>query len=138
MSEDKLVGIEAFEGGWAHKKFLDRALKERAKILARISREEAGKLAEAVGGRLTELLEEAAEWVIVVSPLPKLEVYYVLKRYAPEFEDVLQAFYRRKDLELSLPAEDISEFTVLYANALIYAARQILGKDDLPHLSRYL
>ncbi len=132
-----IVGIEAFEGGLPHKKFVNACLKERLSILNLISSTEMEQIVKIVGGELVDFkLDETTVWTVVIDPLPKFEIFYLLQRGAPEFEDQLLALYSKDTVEIGIPAEDISDFTVLYANALIYAAKKI--RPDLPRISRYL
>jgi len=138
VDKSSLVDIRAFEGGHAHHRFIEESLKQRMEVLKRISREDAFKVAEALGASVVDLkIDDATEWAIKFTPFKGLDIYFVMQRYSPEFEDRLLVFYDRRALDLGVPAEDASDFTVLYANAMIYAARKVLGKE-LPRLSRYL
>ncbi|MEM1538361.1 MAG: hypothetical protein QXK12_06720 [Candidatus Nezhaarchaeales archaeon] len=133
-----LIGITEFEGGFAHKRFVESALEQRLTILAKITREEIGVIAKAMNAELVDYkLDEATEWVLRVKPLSYLEIYYFMQKYSPEFPDVLKALYSKEAKEWGIPAEDVSDFTILYANAIIYTAKKVLGKS-LPKLSRYL
>lgn len=135
---ENLTGITEFEGGLAHRRFIESALEQRLTILASITKEEMAVVAKALNAELVDCkLDEATEWVVRVKPLPYLEIYYFLQKYSPEFPDVLKVLYSKEAKEWGLPAEDISDFTILYANAIIYTAKKVL-KKNLPQLSRYL
>ncbi|NIN53741.1 MAG: hypothetical protein GTN80_11820 [Nitrososphaeria archaeon] len=137
VDKSRLRGLDAFEGGREHKKQLQNALSQRVKILRLIEENEVEAIAEFVGGEVVDCkIDDATEWVIAFRPLPILEIYYFLQRYSPEFEDSVVTFYSREALDLEISAEDVTQFTILYANALIYSAKK--RKGDLPKLSRYL
>jgi hypothetical protein len=138
VEPSSLIDIRGFEGGQAHHRFVSEALRQRLIIIGRLSREDASKVAAALGGELVDLkIDEATEWALKFTPFKGFEVYFVLQRYSPEFEDRLLAFYNKEAPSLGIPAEDASDFTVLYANAIIYAAKRVSGKE-LPKISRYL
>ncbi len=138
LKPSDLIDIRGFEGGQAHHRFLEESLKQRLPVIKHLSRDDAARVAEALGGELVDFkIDEATEWALRVSPFKGFHIYFVLQRYSPEFEDRLLAFYNKEAPELGVPAEDASDFTVLYANAIIYAARRTLNRE-LPRLSRYL
>ena len=137
VDKTNLIGIEVFEGGLAHKKFVNSSLEARLKILQVISPEEMGKIVEIVGGELVDCkIDDATEWTAVVRPLHKFEIYYFLQKRAPEFENAILALYSKDSEEIGIPAEDVATFTILCNNAFIYAAKKI--KANLPKISRYL
>jgi len=133
-----LVSLKNFEGGLVHDRAVKAALKLRLEVLRHIVRSEAEQVINSIGGKLVNIrIDDATDWAVYVEPLPKFEIYYFLQRYSPEFEDSLMALYSKESLELGISAEDVTQFTILYANALIYYAKKIL-KKDLPKISRYL
>ncbi|MGP3666853.1 MAG: DUF3786 domain-containing protein [Candidatus Bathyarchaeota archaeon] len=132
-----LVGLEAFEGGFYHKKFVEESLKERTKVLKHLSIEDMIKIVPIVGGEVVNLkIGESTDWAVMVKPIPSFEIFYILQRGEPEFEDKIHVLFSKDALNLGIPAEDVADFVVLYANALIYAAKKV--KSDLPKISRYL
>ncbi|MEM4699827.1 MAG: hypothetical protein QXT74_02615 [Candidatus Nezhaarchaeales archaeon] len=138
LEPSSLIDIRGFEGGYAHHRFLEEALRQRLQVIKHLTLNDVKKVAEALGGELIDFkIDDSTEWVLRLSPFKGFDIYFVLQRYFPEFEDRLLAFYNREAPSLGIPAEDASDFTVLYANAIIYAARRLLGKE-LPKISRYL
>lgn len=132
-----LVGLEAFEGGFYHKRFVEDSLKQRVKVLKHLSAEDIVKVASIIGGEVVDLkIGESTDWAIMVKPLPALEIFYILQRCEPEFEDKIHVLFSRDALNLGIPAEDVAGFVVLYSNVLIYAARKV--RNDLPKISRYI
>ncbi len=138
MSFKDLTDITSFEGGLVHLNFLKQSLKIRAEPLKHVSRMEAKKLAEICGGELVDLrIDEATDWCIKFTPLPDFEIYILMQRYSPEFEDSILVLYSRRALDWGIPAEDVAEWTILFVNAMIYACRRKLGKNT-PRISYYL
>ena len=137
----KLVNIRFFEGGQAHEAFTRNGIKVRTRVLKHLSRSEVEVIARVLGGSFlsTPPLEDSSiEWTVAFEPVKGFKIYYLMRRNEPEFEDELQVLYDAEKLPFSIPAEDVSNFTLLYANALIYAARKILGRKDIPEISSYL
>ncbi len=133
-----LIDIRSFEGGQAHHRFVEESLKQRLAVIGLLNRGDMVKVAEALGAALVDLkIDDATEWAIKFSPFKGLSLYFILQKYSPEFEDKLLVLYGKEALELGVPAEDASDFAILYANAIIYAAKKVLNKQ-LPRLSRYL
>lgn len=138
LDPSSLIDIRGFEGGYAHYRFLEEALRQRLQIIRHLTLDDIEKVAEALGGELVDFkIDDSTEWALRVSPFRGFDIYFVLQRYFPEFEDRLLVFYNREAPSLGVPAEDASDFAVLYANAIIYAAKRLLGKE-LPKISRYL
>ncbi|MCX8204170.1 MAG: hypothetical protein N3H31_00670 [Candidatus Nezhaarchaeota archaeon] len=138
LDPSSLIDIRGFEGGYTHHRFLEEALKQRLEVIKHLTLSDIEKVAEALGGELVDFkIDASTEWVLRLSPFKGFDVYFVLQRYSPEFEDRLLAFYNKEAPSLGVPAEDASDFTVLYANAIIYAAKRLLSKE-LPKISRYL
>lgn len=132
-----LVGLEAFEGGTVHKKFVRESLKQRVEILKHLTKEDVGKIVELIGGEVVDFkLDESTDWVVMVKPFKGFEIYYLLQRGEPEFEDQLTVLFSKESLNWKITAEDVSDFVILYANVLIYAAKKI--RKDLPKLGVYL
>ncbi len=133
-----VVGLSAFEGGMTHTRYVSRALEQRVKILSHLDNTDAERLAEILGIEMIDLaIDDATEWAVAFKPFNGLELYYLLQRYSPEMEDVLKVLYSKESAGLGISGEDISGFTILYANVLIYAAKKYLNKA-LPSISRYL
>lgn len=137
VNKSDLIGIESFEGGSAHKKFVNTSLKARLEILQLISQDEMERIVKIVGGELADCkIDDTTVWTATVKPMLKFEIFYFLQKGEPEFENQLVTLYSKDAVEIGIPAEDVADFTILYANALIYAAKKI--KIDLPKISRYL
>lgn len=137
INVSNLVGLEAFEGGSVHKKFVTESLKSRTKILKHLTREDMKKVVKLIGGELVDFkLDESTEWVVSVKPFKNFEIYYLLQRGEPEFEDRLLVLFSKSSLEWRIPAEDVSDFAILYANILVYAAKKV--RKNLPKISQYL
>ncbi len=137
INGSSLVGLEAFEGGSVHKKFVTESLKSRTEILKHLTKEDMEKVVKLVGGEIVDFkLDESTDWVVTVKPFQNFEIYYLLQRGEPEFEDRLLVLFSKKSLEWKIPAEDVSDFVILYANVLIYAAKKV--KENLPKISQYL
>ena len=137
----KLVNINFFEGGKAHESFVRNAIKLRTEILKHVSKEEAKLAAEAVGGAILDpppIDDSAVEWAVFFEPIRNLKICYLMRRNEPEFPDELQVLYEVEGLPFKIPGEDISVFTVLYANALIYAVKNVVGRRDIPGIGSYL
>ncbi|MEM0240816.1 MAG: hypothetical protein QXQ03_01620 [Candidatus Nezhaarchaeales archaeon] len=133
-----LVSIREFEGGYVHDRFLRNAVQLRAKVLKDLTQEEVKVVAMAVGGRVVDLkINDATAWAIAVTPLPGFHIVYCMQKYSPEFEDTLEVLFSKKAIEFGIPAEDVSEWAILYLNAMIYAVRRVL-KKDVEKISHYL
>ena len=103
-----------------------REMAVRTKDLKEVTKETAQQIATAVGGKVVNLvLDSATDWAIVVNPIKNLEIYYVLQRYSPEFEDEVATFYSKETAGIGIPVDDLYDFTRLCANALVRAARNI-------------
>ncbi|MEM2213888.1 MAG: hypothetical protein QXD66_05940 [Candidatus Nezhaarchaeales archaeon] len=139
MFEKKdLVSIREFEGGYAHDRFLKNAVQLRTKVLKDLTQEEVKVVAMAVGGLVVDFkIDDATLWAIAVTPLPGFHIVYCMQKYSPEFEDTIEVLFSRKAVEFGIPAEDASEWAILYLNAMIYAVRRIL-KKDIERVSHYL
>jgi len=110
----------------------------RVQIIKQLSSSEAAQVAEYMGGRLVDCeIDGATAWTMELRPYARFEIYYFLQRYAPEFEDSIRVMYSKGGLEMELPGEDVATLTILFANAIVYSARRILGRE-LPRISRYL
>lgn len=136
-----LVNIRFFEGGQAHEAFIKSGIKIRTKVLKHLSRDEARIVAEALGGSFLPappMEDESIDWVVVFEPLKNFKIYYLMRRNEPEFEDEIQVLYNVEGFQIEITAEDVSNFTLLYANAMIYAVRKVLGRRDIPGVSTYL
>jgi len=132
IDKSSMVGLSSFEGGAVHRKFVDDSMKSRTPSLRSLNASEARLIAEAIGGRFLDYkLDDATEWAIAVMPLPSFEIRYFLQRYAPEFEDRVQVLFSKESAAIGLPGEDVAHFVILYANAIIHAARRVL-KRELP------
>ncbi|RLI27140.1 MAG: hypothetical protein DRO52_00970 [Candidatus Hecatellales archaeon] len=137
----KLVNIRFFEGGQAHESFIRNGIKIRMQVLKHVRRGEAERVAEALGGFFLDpppLEDSSIEWALAFEPLKNFRICFLMRRNEPEFEDELQILYDVEGLPFLPPAEDVADFTLLYANAIIYAVRKVLGREDIPGISSYL
>jgi len=138
VDKSTLVGLAAFEGGSVHEGLVKRALAFRVRIIRELISSEVAQVANYMGGRLVDCkIDEATDWTLALRPFATFEIYFFLQRYAPEFEDSIQVMYPKEALEIGLPGEDVATLTILFANAIVYCARKILGRE-LPKVSRYL
>jgi hypothetical protein len=103
-----------------------REMAVRTKDLRRVTKAMAQQIALLVGGKLVDLtIDSATDWAIMVKPLKNLEIYYVLQRYSPEFDDEVLTLYGKETTSIGIPVDDLYDFTRLCANALVRAARNI-------------
>jgi len=103
-----------------------REMAIRTKDLRLVNKAMAQQIATVVGGKLVDLIiDSATEWAIMMKPLKNLEIYYVLQRYSPEFEDEVLTLYGKETTSIGIPVDDLYDFTRLCANALVRAARNI-------------
>jgi hypothetical protein len=134
----ELVSIRELEGGVAHDRFLKNAVQLRVKALKDLTLEEVKVVAMAIGGRLVDFkIDDATAWAVAVTPLPGFNIVFCMQKYSPEFEDTMEVLFSRKAVEFGIPAEDASEWAILYLNAMIYAVRRVL-KKDVERISHYL
>jgi hypothetical protein len=138
FEKGELVSIRELEGGVAHDRFLKNAVQLRVKVLKDLTLEEVKVVAMAIGGRLVDFkIDDATAWAVAVTPLPGFNIVFCMQKYSPEFEDTMEVLFSRKAVELGIPAEDASEWAILYLNAMIYAVRRVL-KKDVERISHYL
>jgi len=138
IDKSTLVGLSAFEGGAVHEGLVNRAMAFRVQIIKQLTSSEIVKVANYMGGRLVDCkIDEATAWTLELRPFDGFEIYYFVQKYAPEFADNIHVMYSKDALEIGLPGEDVASLTILFANAVIYCARKILGRE-LPKISRYL
>ena len=103
-----------------------REMAVRTKDLRLVTKATAQQVALLVGGKLVDLtIDSATDWAIMMKPLKNLEIYYVLQRYSPEFEDEVLTLYDKETRSIGIPVDDLYDFTRLCANALVRAARNI-------------
>jgi hypothetical protein len=103
-----------------------REMAVRTKDLRLVTKEIVQQVATAVDGKLVDLtIDSATDWAIMMKPLKNLEIYYVLQRYSPEFEDEVLTLYGKDTATIGIPVDDLYDFTRLCANALVRAARNI-------------
>jgi len=103
-----------------------REMAIRTKDLRLVTKEMVQQIATAVDGTLVDLIiDSATDWAIMMKPLKNLEIYYVLQRYSPEFEDEVLTLYSKDTATIGIPIDDLYDFTRLCANALVRAARNI-------------
>jgi hypothetical protein len=101
-----------------------REMTLRTKDLRLVSKALAEKIATIVGGKLVDLtIDSATDWAIMMQPLNKLKIYYVLQRYSPEFEDEVITLYNKETADTGIPIDDLYDFTRLCANALVRATK---------------
>jgi hypothetical protein len=103
-----------------------REMAIRTKDLRLVTKAMAQQIASLVGGKLVDLtIDSATDWAIMMKPLNNLEIYFVLQRYSPEFEDEVLTLYCKETTSIGIPVDDLYDFTRLCANALVRAARNI-------------
>jgi len=103
-----------------------REMAVRTKDLRLVTKAMAQQIATLVGGKLVDLtIDSATDWAIMMKPLKNLEIYYVLQRYSPEFDDEVLTLYGKATTSIGIPVDDLYDFTRLCANALVRAARNI-------------
>lgn len=138
FEKGELISIRELEGGLTHDRFLRNAVQQRIKAFKELNPEEVKIVAIAIGGKVVDFkIDDSTAWAIAVTPIPGFHIVYCMQKYSPEFEDTIEVLFSRKALELGIPAEDASEWAILYMNAMIYAIRRVLGKKD-EKISRYL
>ena len=114
------------EGGYTVDSMHKREMAIRTKDLRLVTKEMVQQIATAVDGTLVDLIiDSATDWAIMMKPLKNLEIYYVLQRYSPEFEDEVLTLYSKDTATIGIPIDDLYDFTRLCANALVRAARNI-------------
>ena len=103
----------------------------RTDVLKRIDLEKAKELSSLTGGKLVDLkLDSATEWAIVMEPERNFKVYFILQRYSPEFEDEIRVMFGAELVEKDIPISDAYDWTRLCSNALVRAAKRILGEES--------
>ena len=114
------------QSGYAVDSMHKREMAIRTKDLRLVNKAMAERIASLVGGKLVDLtIDSATDWAIMMKPLKNLEIYYVLQRYSPEFEDEVLTLYGKETTSIGIPVDDLYDFTRLCANALVRAARNI-------------
>ena len=103
-----------------------REMAVRTKDLRLVTKAMAQYIVTVVDGKVVDLIiDSATDWAIMMKPLKNLEIYYVLQRYSPEFEDEVLTLYGKETMNIGIPIDDLYDFTRLCANALVRAARNI-------------
>jgi hypothetical protein len=103
-----------------------REMAVRTKDLRLVTKATVQQIAAAVDGKVVDLIiDSATDWATMMKPLKNLEIYYVLQRYSPEFEDEVVSLYGKETVSIGIPVDDLYDFTRLCANALVRAARNI-------------
>ena len=103
-----------------------REMAVRTKDLRLVTKAMAQHIVTVVDGKVVDLIiDSATDWAIMMKPLKNLEIYYVLKRYSPEFEDEVLTLYGKETMNTGIPIDDLYDFTRLCANALVRAARNM-------------
>ncbi len=117
------------EGSYAIDSMHKREMTIRTKDLRAVDKTIAEKIALQLGGRIVDLtLDSATAWAILMEPIKKLKIYYVLQRYSPEFEDEVVALYDKEATKIAIPIDDLYDFTRLCANALVREAKNLTIK----------
>ena len=112
------------ESSYAMDNMRRREMAIRTKDLRLVNKLMAEKIASLVGGQIVDLtLDSATDWVIKMEAIRNLQIYYILQRYNPEFEDEVIALYGRGVASIGIPIDDLYDFTRLCANALVRAAK---------------
>ena len=112
------------EGSYAMDSMHKREMAVRTKDLRLIDKEKINNVAEIVGAKTVDLIiDSASEWALMMEPIKKLKIYFILQRYSPEFDDEVTVLYDKGIREIGIPIDDLYDFTRLCANALVRAAK---------------
>lgn len=112
------------EGSYAIDSMHKREMAVRTKDLRLVDKAKAEKIAAIVGGMTVDLaIDSASEWAIMMQPIKRLKIYYILQRYSPEFDDEVTVFYNKEVRDIGIPLDDLYDFTRLCANALVRASK---------------
>ena len=112
------------EGSYAIDSMHKREMAVRTKDLRLVDKAKAEKIAAIVGGMTVDLaIDSASEWAIMMQPIKRLKIYYILQRYSPEFDDEVTVFYNKEVRDIGIPIDDLYDFTRLCANALVRASK---------------
>lgn len=115
------------EGSYAIDSMHKREMAVRTKDLRLIGKDRIDSIAEMVGAKVVDLsIDSASEWAVVMEPIKRLKIYFILQRYSPEFDDEMTVLYGREVKEIGIPIDDLYDFTRLCANALVRAAKTIM------------
>jgi hypothetical protein len=119
------------EGSYAMDNMHKREMAVRTKDLQLVDKVTIDKIARTVGGEIVDLaIDSASEWAIMMEPIEKLKIYYILQRYSPEFDDEVAVLYDKEVLDIRIPIDDLYDFTRLCANALVRASKTIVHQRE--------
>jgi hypothetical protein len=119
------------EGSYAMDNMHKREMAVRTKDLQLVDKVTIDKIARTVGGEIVDLaIDSASEWAIMMEPIEKLKIYYILQRYSPEFDDEVAVLYDKEVLDIRIPIDDLYDFTRLCANALVRASKAIVHQRE--------
>ena len=114
------------EGSFAIDSMHKREMAVRTKDLRLVDKAVAEKMAASVGGAAVDFaIGSSTEWAIMMEPIKRLKIYYILQRYSPEFDDEVTVLYDVEVRNMGIPIDDLYDFTRLCANALIRASKTI-------------
>ena len=83
------------------------------------------EIAEIVGGKTVDFnINDSTAWALMMEPLRNLKIIFVLQRYSPEFPDEVLTFYGKEIENITIPIDDLYDFTRLCVNALVRASGQ--------------
>jgi len=95
------------------------------KALRNVDRADAKEIAEIVGGKTVDFnINDSTAWALMMEPLRNLKIIFVLQRYSPEFPDEVLTFYGKEIENITIPIDDLYDFTRLCVNALVRASGQ--------------
>ena len=115
------------EGSYAMDSMHKREMSVRTKDLRLVDKATIDKIAGIVGGETVDFaIDSASEWAIMMEPIKRLKIYYILQRYSPEFDDEVAVLYDKEVLDIRIPIDDLYDFTRLCANALVRASKTIV------------
>jgi hypothetical protein len=115
------------EGSYAMDNMHKREMAVRTKDLRLVDKVTAEKIAAIVGGETINLsIDSASEWAIMMEPIKRLKIYFILQRYSPEFDDEVTVLYDKEARNIEIPIDDLYDFTRLCANALVRASKAIV------------
>jgi hypothetical protein len=115
------------EGSYAMDSMHKREMAVRTKDLRLVDKAAVEKIAISVGGTPIDFaIDSATDWAIMIEPIKRLKIYYILQRYSPEFDDEVMVLYDKEVRSMGIPIDDLYDFTRLCANALVRTSKTLV------------